>query len=163
MVTYSRPWSTLAQVMACCLEAPSHYLNQVFGILKVQLTHCDLILPHSNRRYTWVNTDSSNGMLPSGTKPLPEPILTEHQWGSVAFSWEAISYELFKIEIHEEIYEVSSKNYTFKITATHTDYEWCQAITCTNEFTDTHIIRAFIHQAVKYLTIIFTEIWDPQD
>ena len=54
--------SSLAQVMAYCLEAPSHYLNQVlnfwhsegsirvFGILKAQLTHCGLILPHGNIR-----------------------------------------------------------------------------------------------------------------
>ena len=31
-------WSTLAQVMACCLMAPSHYLNQCWlVIIKVQL------------------------------------------------------------------------------------------------------------------------------
>ena len=34
-----------------------------------------------------VNTDSSNGLLPDGTKPLPEPISTNHQWGLVPFSW----------------------------------------------------------------------------
>ena len=28
-----RPWSTLAQVMACCLTAPSHYLNQCWLII----------------------------------------------------------------------------------------------------------------------------------
>ena len=26
-----------------------------------------------------VNTDSGNGLLPDGTKPLPEPMLTYHQ------------------------------------------------------------------------------------
>ena len=26
--------------------------------------------------YIWVNTDSGNGLMPGGTKPLPEPILT---------------------------------------------------------------------------------------
>ena len=32
-----RSWSTLAQVMACCLTAPSHYLNQCWHIIsKVQ-------------------------------------------------------------------------------------------------------------------------------
>ena len=32
-----RSWSTLAQVMACCLMAPSHYLNQCWAIFsKVQ-------------------------------------------------------------------------------------------------------------------------------
>ena len=33
----------------------------------------------------WVNIDSGNGLLPDGTKPLPEPMLTDHQWSSVAF------------------------------------------------------------------------------
>ena len=27
----------------------------------------------------WVNIDSGNGLLPNGTKPLPEPMLTDHQ------------------------------------------------------------------------------------
>ena len=28
----------------------------------------------------WVNIGSGNGLLPDGTKPLPEPMLTDHQW-----------------------------------------------------------------------------------
>ena len=31
-----------------------------------------------------VNTGLGNGMLPDGTKPLPDSMLTYHQWGSVA-------------------------------------------------------------------------------
>ena len=27
----------------------------------------------------WVNIDSGDGLLPNGTKPLPEPMLTDHQ------------------------------------------------------------------------------------
>ena len=34
-----------------------------------------------------VNIGSDNGLLPDGTKPLPEPIMTNHQWGLVAFTW----------------------------------------------------------------------------
>ena len=34
----------------------------------------------------WVNTGSSNGLLPNSTKPLPEPMLTNHQWGLVTFT-----------------------------------------------------------------------------
>ena len=30
---------------------------------------------------------SGNGLLPDGTKPLPEPMLTYHQGGLVAFDW----------------------------------------------------------------------------
>ena len=33
----------------------------------------------------WVNIDSGNVLLPDGTKPLPEPVLTYRQWDPVAF------------------------------------------------------------------------------
>ena len=33
-----------------------------------------------------VNIALSNGLLPDGTKPLPEPVLTYHQMGLVAIS-----------------------------------------------------------------------------
>ena len=35
-----------------------------------------------------VNIGSGNGLLPDGTKPLPEPNLSSHQWDSVAFALE---------------------------------------------------------------------------
>ena len=31
------------------------------------------------------NIGLNNDLLPDGMKPLPEPMLTYHQWGSVAF------------------------------------------------------------------------------
>ena len=34
-----------------------------------------------------INTGSGSGLLPDGTKPLPEPMLTCHQLGPVAFMW----------------------------------------------------------------------------
>ena len=33
----------------------------------------------------WVNIGSGNGLLPDGTKPLPEPMFTDHQWSPVTF------------------------------------------------------------------------------
>ena len=33
-------------------------------------------------REIWVNIGSGNGLLPNGTKPLPEPMLTYNQWDS---------------------------------------------------------------------------------
>ena len=41
----------------------------------------------------WVNIGSGNGLLPDGTKPLPEPMLTSHSWGSMAFTWEQFQSE----------------------------------------------------------------------
>ena len=32
----------------------------------------------------WVNIGSGNGLLPDGTKPLPEPMLTDHHWNRIA-------------------------------------------------------------------------------
>ena len=34
----------------------------------------------------WVNIGSGNGLLPDGTKPLPEPMLTYHRWGPLALN-----------------------------------------------------------------------------
>ena len=36
----------------------------------------------------WVNIGSGNDLLPEGTKPLPEPILTYHKYGPVAINQE---------------------------------------------------------------------------
>ena len=35
----------------------------------------------------WVHIGSSNGVLPDGTWPLCEPVLTFYVWGTVAFAW----------------------------------------------------------------------------
>ena len=35
-----------------------------------------------------VNIGSGNGLMPVGTKPLPEPMLTYHHWNPSAFSWQ---------------------------------------------------------------------------
>ena len=36
---WNRTWSTLVEVMACCLTAPSHYLNQCWLIISEVLLH----------------------------------------------------------------------------------------------------------------------------
>ena len=36
----------------------------------------------------WVNTGSGNDLLPDGTKPLPEPMLTYLKQGPATFIWE---------------------------------------------------------------------------
>ena len=43
-----------------------------------------------------VNIGPGNDLLPDGTKPLPEPMLTDDQWGVVAFTL-AISQKILKI------------------------------------------------------------------
>ena len=43
------------------------------------LTHCSLVMPYG--KIYMDNIGSANGLLPNGTKPLPEPMLTNHEWG----------------------------------------------------------------------------------
>ena len=35
----------------------------------------------------WCSIGSGNGLVPDGTKPLPEPMLTNDQWSLMAFTW----------------------------------------------------------------------------
>ena len=48
------------------------------------LTHCGLVMAMK----IWVNIGSANGLLPDSTKPLPEPMLTNHHRCYMAFNWE---------------------------------------------------------------------------
>ena len=41
----------------------------------MNLTHCDLVRPYRDTEI-YVNTDSGKGLLPVGTKPLSEQMLT---------------------------------------------------------------------------------------
>ena len=56
----------------------------------------------------WVNIGSGHGLLYDGTRPLPEPLLIYHQWGSVALTGvRPISKDVLKIWIRK-----SNLNYT---------------------------------------------------
>ena len=50
-------------------------ISSKFSILFVALWH----------HLVTENIGSDNGLLPDGTKPLPEPMLTDHQWSPVSF------------------------------------------------------------------------------
>ena len=49
------------------------------------LTHYSLATPYDN--IDRVKIGSNNGLVPDGTKPLPEPLLNYPQWGSVTITW----------------------------------------------------------------------------
>ena len=49
----------------------------------IVITHCDLVTPYGEIDLSWTNVDSGNSLLLDDTKPLPEPMLTNHQWGPV--------------------------------------------------------------------------------
>ena len=46
-----------------------------------------------------VNIGSGNGLLPDGTKPLPEPIMTYHEGGPVAITLRTILLEIHQPSI----------------------------------------------------------------
>ena len=58
---------------------------------------------HHMATEVWVNIGSGNGLLPDGTKPLPEPMLTYHQWGpdihQEEISWEMSQPSIAKMNL----------------------------------------------------------------
>ena len=86
--------------------AQSLYTNEWF--LHVSLTLLEVALSGLKKRYAWsmisyhkaywcpivtricVNIGSGRSLLPDSTKPLPEPMLTEHQRCYVVFTWEKL-------------------------------------------------------------------------
>ena len=59
----------------------------------------------------WVNIGSGNGLLPNGTKPLPEPMLTYHKYGPVTLIWEQFHKDTSAIDQQNELENYSSKIY----------------------------------------------------
>ena len=49
-----------------------------------RLTHCCLVTPYGD--IDLVKFGSVSGLLPDGTKPVPEPMLTYHKSGRLAFT-----------------------------------------------------------------------------
>ena len=46
----------------------------------------------------FVKIGSGNGLMPNGTKPLPEPMLTYHQYDHVAFTWGQFHWKCSKYQ-----------------------------------------------------------------
>ena len=72
----------------------------------VTLTHCarGLVTAYGNTwTEIWVNIASGNGLLPDGTKPLPEPMLADHQWSpvtSVLWQFHKICLKITHLKFH---------------------------------------------------------------
>ena len=45
----------------------------------------------------WVNIGPGNGLLPDGTKSLPDPMLTNYKLGLMAFSWHEIAQDYISL------------------------------------------------------------------
>ena len=117
-------WSTLVQVMACCLTAPSHYLNQCWLIISTVLWHSsediiitifedtnqqskieNYIFKITSRSPTgqWVKTSiwCDNCILnypcPDFSNGLAEPRSLRHGWVIISYSIvDVVIYPCFK-------------------------------------------------------------------
>ena len=63
------------------MKAISHLIMIAFIIINPLWPSDSIWLDNS------VNIGCGNGMLPDGTKPLLEPMLTYYQWGQVTIIW----------------------------------------------------------------------------
>ena len=70
------PTSTAALLV---VNSVNHYW--VTGVLGIVAWWCYIV------QEIWVSTSSGNGLLPDNTKPLPESMLNNHQWGLLAFTY----------------------------------------------------------------------------
>ena len=122
-------WKMIRQLLSQCLfwerthfPSISHYSQRFSEYYHhtywecfnwdITLHHCDLVIQSSDiTSWILVNIGLGNGLLPDGTKPLPEPILIYHQWERVAFTWGQFH--------RNDIYLwYDFENNSFKITAT---------------------------------------------
>ena len=63
------------------VSIPNHSSDDNFKISII-----NSLAPSDMVSQIWANTDSGKGLLPDGTKPLPEPMLAYHPWHLVPFS-----------------------------------------------------------------------------
>ena len=88
-----------------------------------------------------VNMRSDNGLLPEGTKPLSDLMLTYHTQYSLAFIWEQ-SHRTYKLNLWHVF-----RDYTFKITATHPGV---------NELTRVISVKLFLQHTFSH---VWSYIW----
>ena len=81
---------------------PSNYMDQCW--LTVNSFVCGVLMPYGNKDLD--QHSSSNGLLHECTKPLPEQIFTNHQWGIVR----EISYKMFKLSILDMSVKITTGN-----------------------------------------------------
>ena len=63
-----------------------------------------------------VSTNSGKGMLPDSTKPLPKPMLTDHQWDPLAFTLHVLRYREFIVgaAMWNRVHLVNSSEFAFQ-------------------------------------------------
>ena len=57
-----------------------------------------------------VNIGSGNVLLPDSTEPLPEPMLTSHQWGSVVFTVDHLRRQCSRYQLVKWVWKFTLSN-----------------------------------------------------
>ena len=87
-VQWSESYPQVARLQKHSLSCSLYNLALV-PLSYIDLTHCGVVPLHG---VTEICT--GNGLLLGGTKPLAEPMLTNHRWGRLlAFTWEQLHRE----------------------------------------------------------------------
>ena len=79
-------------IWKCCLQ-----MSAIFETSICPLTYCDLVMPYAPQ--IWVKIGLGNGLLPDGTKPLPKPILTNHQIHTRSISQDVLQPSITPIRL----------------------------------------------------------------
>ena len=90
------------------------------------LTHCGLVTSYGDRDLGqhWLRCHhSGNGLLSDGTKPLPKPMLTDHQWSPSDIHIRAISQEMHQPSVTQNPFE----NYISKLSLKFPRGQWVNA------------------------------------
>ena len=100
--------TTSEDLVKCCLDASYRHQWVKSTLQSSNLDNMDLALAKVGPvivawwchmvTQIWVNIGSDNGLVPDGTKPLPEPMLTNHQGGLLAFTWGQFHWKCLRFE-----------------------------------------------------------------
>ena len=71
-------WVNVLKQEAAQKERETKKEEQLESITKVRWTDVKSLVSGLVATWIWVNIGSDNGLVPDGTKPLPEPMLTCH-------------------------------------------------------------------------------------
>ena len=78
-----------------------------------------VVMPYGDVDLSQHSTGSDNGLLLEGTKPLPDPMLSNYQCGPLAFPWRKYQWQCLRSDINH--YDENDK---FQNTIIYTQGQW---------------------------------------
>ena len=107
----------------------------------------------------WVNIGSGSGLLPYGIKPLPEPMLTDHQWSPMTFILEQFHKRCLNHQSLKSIWKLHILKF-------HSNFPWVNSlrlsdsyasVNCASIGSDKLLVPVWL-QAIIWTNVGFT-IW----